>query len=99
MYENAQPTNFSLSLNKALQFNLTMALAKTYESEGIRTGVMAANKIVRVDEKYHNPKHIGMRASFGTCMRENKGSKSRFSIWGMTEWHVPKRRSICSPTK
>ena len=58
VYKNPQPTSFSLSLNKASQFNLAMALAKTYEGEGVRTGVMVANKIVTEEEKYHNPKHI-----------------------------------------
>ena len=58
VYKNPQPTSFSLSLNKASQFNLAMSLAKTYEAEGIRTGVMVAKKIVTAEEKFHNPKHI-----------------------------------------
>jgi len=74
-YNNPDPGLFSLSLNKAAQYNLTISLAKTYEPQGIHVGVIRVGGIVGLEEKFFNPANIAER--YWSFYSQDKGKWSR----------------------
>jgi hypothetical protein len=74
-YNNPDPDLFSLSLNKAAQFNLTISLAKTYEPQGIHVGVIRVGGIVSQEEKFFNPPNIAER--YWSFYSQGKGKWTR----------------------
>ncbi|KAF2490448.1 NAD(P)-binding protein [Lophium mytilinum] len=52
------PFLFSLSLVKAAQRNLVISLAKTFESKGIRVGLVTVGGAVAPENKHLNPTYI-----------------------------------------
>jgi hypothetical protein len=74
-YNNPNPDLFSLSLNKAAQFNLTISLAKTYEPKGVHVGVIRVGGIVGLEEKFFNPPNIAER--YWSFYSQEKGKWTR----------------------
>jgi len=61
LHNNPEPDMFSLSLNKAAQYNLAISLAKEFEPKGVHVGVVVVGGVVTPQEPYYNPKNISER--------------------------------------